>query len=62
MKTLNEAELKQLKGGLPSSENQPGGGGDVINKNTIDKCRCTYKDFSVVDNRNTVTLCTCTCI
>lgn len=56
MKDLTSTELKQLKGGVQSTNN-----GDVLNKNSVSGCICNYLNLSVVDNENQVEYCSCIC-
>ncbi|MDR2980067.1 MAG: hypothetical protein LBV02_06490 [Bacteroidales bacterium] len=54
---ISSIEMEELKGGFSSSASD-----DVINKNKVATCRCTWNDNSTTINENKVTGCTCVCM
>ena len=57
MEKLTKKELCELKGGvalLVSSD-------DVVNKNSVQNCKCIYNNSNNLTNENTVSSCSCVC-
>jgi hypothetical protein len=60
---LTKLELNELVGGffydnsrLQQLEE------DIINHNTVQFCKCTYKNTNAISNNNDVKTCICSCI
>lgn len=59
---LSRLEMKELKGGGLNTPNSCPQAGDVLNKNKVSTCRCTWNDFGAIMNQNDVTGCVCVCV
>lgn len=56
---LNENELKELKGALYALDMMAEE--DVINKNIVKDCICSYRNMSAISNLNSFDSCQCVC-
>lgn len=54
---ISTIEMKEIKGGTTEMPAP----GDVLNKNNVKTCRCTWTDYSVTINKNTANGCQCIC-
>ncbi len=63
MGKLNKKELDELKGGDVYQQGGQATVGNVskTNNNTTYFCRCDYRDFSAISNKNSADGCSCNC-